>query len=359
MNKIYMKKAMETAEKGRGKTSPNPFVGAVIVKNGNIVAEGFTQPWGQDHAEVQALKKAGENAYGADIYVTLEPCSHYGKTPPCCRAIVSAGIKNVFIGIKDPNPLVSGKGIEYLKNAGVNVKCGILAEKISRQLEFFLTFIKEKRPFVMMKNAVSLDGNIASANGESKWITSEETRKKVHILRSQYDVLLTGIGTVSADNPMLNDRVSENPNQPVRAVLDTNLRLPRDSKIAQTANEQPVWVFTKSTDKTAITELEKLGIRVIAQKNTNEKISIKEVLSYIYEQNLYSVMAEAGPGINSALLDQNLIDKFHYFIGGKIIGGSNSVFGKSAIYSMQQSVSFDIREINKIGSDIEIIAYKK
>ena len=238
MNLKYLKQAIELAENARGKCSPNPFVGCVIVKDEKILGEGFTQPWGKDHAEVQALKQAGIKAKGSDMYVTLEPCSHYGKTPPCAKAIIKAGVKRVFIGIKDPNPQVSGKGIAMLEEAGVEVKHNLMTSEIRHQLEYFLTYIQNDRPFVFIKSAVSLDGKIADDFGNSKWITNAKSRARVHQLRAEADAVITGVATVNKDDAMLNVRLAgyEDRN-PLRIVLDHDLEINLETKLVKSSPE--------------------------------------------------------------------------------------------------------------------------
>ena len=238
-----MELAIELAEQGRGKTSPNPFVGAVVVKEGKVIGTGFTKPYGDDHAEVQALKNCIESPQGADLYVTLEPCSHYGKTPPCAEAIIKAGIKNVYAGIRDPNPKVDGNGFETLRQANVNVEYPFCENIISKQLEYYLHWVVTGKPFVILKNAVSLDGKIAANNGSSKWITNELSRNKVHQLRHEVDAVVTTINTVKQDNPILNVRLDEVYKHPIRVILDPHIEIDPNSNICKTASEYQTIIF--------------------------------------------------------------------------------------------------------------------
>ena len=368
----YFKMAFELAERGRGKCSPNPFVGAVIVKNGKIVGKGFTQPYGKDHAEVRAIKDAGQNCQNAEMYVTLEPCAHFGKTPPCADAIIKAGIKKVYAGIQDPNPLVNGKGFQKLKNAGVEVHAGIWEDKIKKQIEYYLTFITKKRPFVIMKNAVSLDGKIATENGDAKWISGEESRKRTHMLRNEVDVVLTGIGTVLQDDPLLNVRLvndSQNDVQhPIRAILDSNLMIPFDSKIVQSAKDIKTIIFIRKDlvgKENKIEKLEALGLEIVpiasAEMSVDfqNRLDLSEVLSELYVRKYYSIMIEAGSKVCSSFLEKKFVDKIYCFIAPKIVGGNFALFRELKIRSMSQSVKLKIDSIEKSGEDILIVAYPR
>lgn len=361
MEEKYFVKAMELAEKGRGKTSPNPFVGAVIVKNDEIIGEGFTQPYGQDHAEIQALKEVGEKAKDAEMYVTLEPCAHYGKTPPCVDAIIDAGIKKIYIGIIDPNELVNGKGIEKLKNAKIEVETGIMAKEVRRQLEYYLTFIKKKRPFVIMKNAVSLDGKIATEEGFSKWITSQDARRKVHLIRSEVDAIITGLGTIINDNPMLNVRIEGDYKSPVRIILDEHLSLPLESKIVRTASEIRT-IVCKSIhycNKEVETKLKENNVEIISLPESNKGLDIDALMEKLYEMNFTAIMIESGSKVCTSFLEKKLVDKVHYFMAPKILGGGFSVFQSLSIKDMDQAISIDIINFERIGIDYHFVGYIK
>ena len=399
----YFEMAYNLAEKGRGKCSPNPFVGAVIVKDDKVIGAGFTQPYGKDHAEVQAIKDA--NLYstsqrskelntnkntklvpnptngnlptkGASIYVTLEPCAHLGKTPPCADAIIKAGITKVYAGIKDPNPRVCGKGFAKLEEAGIEVKYGIWEDKITGQLEYYLTYIIKQRPFVFMKNAVSKDGKLSISAGVQAQITGEETRKYVHLLRSETDVILTGINTVLSDDPQLNVRIDNTPytsrmddhydvvrrgvSNPTRAILDSRLQIPIESKIVHTAKDIKTIVFVRddlldSQDK--IAQLKSLDVEIIKVSHNVSGLNLDEILLKLYEMNYYSVMVEAGSKICSSFVRAKLVDKFYRFVSPKIIGGDFSLFKELNITEMKYAMNIESESCEKVGEDILIVGY--
>lgn len=357
----YFTRAFNLAEKGRGKTSPNPFAGAVIVKNNRIVGEGYTQPCGQDHAEIQALKKAGAETKDAEMYVTLEPCSHYGKTPPCTEAIIKAGIKKVFAGIQDPNPKVNGSGFKRLKEAGIKVKKGLREKDIRKQLEYYLTYITRKRPFIIMKNAVSLDGNISTISGDSKWISSKEARKDTHILRNEVDGILTGSGTVEADDPLLNVRLSASDacRHPLRFILDSNLKTSPNSKLAKSARQIKTVIFKDSAYQNPDKEkaLLKHSVEIIGVSKDQNGLDLTEILPKIYDFEITSLMIEAGAKVASSFMKSGFVDKLYYYIAPKIIGGNKSVFSELKLKKLKDCFKIDIDKIEKIGDDIKIIAY--
>ena len=387
----YFKLAFNLAEQGRGKCSPNPFVGAVIVKDDKIIGQGFTQPYGKDHAEVQAIKDANESDWtskrslelrtnGAEMYVTLEPCAHFGKTPPCADAIIKAGIAKVYAGIKDPNEKVNGKGFQKLIDAGITVEYGINEDVIKKQLEYYITYITKKRPFVFMKNAVSKDGKIALSDGSPIQITGEESRKRVHQLRNETDVILTGIGTVLRDDPMLNVRFfshtehsrsatsdassssvkNDKINNPTRVILDSNLQIPINSKIAQTAKEIKTIVFVREDLRDAqdkIAELQSLGIELVKVSSSDTGLNLKVILNELYKRNYYSVMIEAGSKICSSFIREKLVDKIYRFVAPKIIGGNFALFRELNDTEMKNVLNFKIESTEKVGEDILIISY--
>jgi len=355
----YLRLAIITANKAKGKCSPNPAVGAVIVKNSKLLATGWTQPYGFDHAEVQALQKAGKAARGADIFVTLEPCSHYGKTPPCALAIIKAGIKRVFIGISDPNPLVSGKGIKLLKEAGIEVQSGFMAELINRQLESYLCYINLQRPFVTLKTALSLDGKFAAEDGSSRWITGEKARRYVHNLRSEQDVVLTGIKTVLIDDPLLNVRLPGKPRQPLRAVLDSRLGIPLGSKIVQTAGEFPTLVFCAenllASEKAGI--LMEHNVQLCGLPLQQGKFAPTEILHELYLRQLSSVLLETGSGVAEAFIKAGLVDKYLWFYGSQLVGGTNSPLPHLGLGTINNAIKLQLHKIQKLDQDILVTAY--
>ncbi len=356
----YMKMAYELGELGRAYTSPNPFVGCVIVKDDVIVGQGRTQPWGKDHAEVQALKEAKELAKGAEMYVTLEPCAHYGKTPPCAKAIIEAGIKVVYAGIKDPNPKVNGKGFQMLQDAGVEVHYGFMQNAIRKQLEYYLTYITQERPFVYMKNAVSLDSKIADDNGNSKWITSSASRRKVHYLRNEADAIITGVKTVNEDDAMLNVRLDDvEISNPSRVVVDKYFEINIESKLVVSSRDIATMIFTSSQyrDSKKHLLLESKGLQVVFLDVLNNTFNLQEITAYLYNKNMYSVMIEAGPQLCSSFLAQGLIDKIYYFIAPSIIDGNMNVFSNIGIDSIENKIQLELDSIERIDNDVLLTYY--
>lgn len=354
-----MRLAIEMAEKGRYISKPNPFVGAVIVKEDQVIGKGFTQKRGSAHAEIVALKEAGDQAKGADLYVTLEPCSHYGLTPPCTEAILYAGIRNVYAGISDPNPEVNGKGFQILKAHGVNVSYPYFEEEINKQLEVFLHWKRKNKAFVIMKNAVSLDGKIATDSGESKWITNQYSRSYVQHLRASVSAIVTGIQTVIKDNPMLNVREITDIQTPVRIILDPDLEIPEDCAICQSACEIPTILIVaqqrNETDKDQ--RLKDKGVEILALPGQEGKIDLQALMALLNERNLSSVLVEAGPTLCSSFLRENLVDKIFYFIAPKIIGGQQNVYKDFQITYLSDAVQLSIDEIKNIHGDILVSAY--
>jgi len=359
----YMQRALELAALGLGRTSPNPAVGAVIVKEGTIVGEGYHQKAGTPHAEIHALRQAGEHARGADIYVTLEPCSHYGKTPPCVNALIEAGIKRVVAAVLDPNPLVAGQGIKILQNAGIETKIGVLEEPARRLNEAFFKYITTRRPFVALKTAMTLDGKIATREGNSRWITSAPARQYVHQLRNRYDAIMVGIGTVLADDPLLNTRLEDaSARDPVRIIIDGQLNLPLDSKIAQTSNNQPTLVYTsRSADQGREKALREKGLEIVRVDGTQDNLDLRQVMDDLGKRGLISILVEGGAGLNASLLEQKLVDKLYWFIAPKIIGGSQApgpVGGTGAAIMDEAIILHDIQQ-QQIGDDLLVEAYTR
>ncbi|MDY0295270.1 MAG: bifunctional diaminohydroxyphosphoribosylaminopyrimidine deaminase/5-amino-6-(5-phosphoribosylamino)uracil reductase RibD [Acholeplasmataceae bacterium] len=321
----YMQKAIDLAEKGKGFVNPNPLVGAVIVKNGKIIGEGYHECFGQAHAEVNAFLNATEDVEGADMYVTLEPCSHYGKTPPCALKIIEKKIKRVFISQLDPNPLVNSKGVKLLKDAGIEVTSGILEDQSRKQNEIFLKYIQEKVPFVAMKYAMTLDGKIATKSKDSKWITNEKSRAYVHELRNQYMAILVGANTVIADDPHLDTRrenqVSRNP---IRIIIDPDLSIPLNSYLIQTARTQPTWIVTSlEQDDKKIKLYEDLGVKMIMKPTT--PLDLKDLMKTLGELKIDSLLIEGGSYVHAKALESGIVDKVYAFIAPKIIGGKDAL----------------------------------
>lgn len=368
----YMKRALELARKGEAYTSPNPMVGAVIVKNGEIIGEGYHKNYGSAHAEVFALQEAGKEANDAVIYLNLEPCSHYGKTPPCVFNIINSGIKKVVIAIKDPNPKVAGKGIEILKKAGVEVEVGLLAEEAKKLNEIFLSFVKDKLPFVFLKKAQTLDGYIAAKNGDSKWITNQKSRVEGHKLRHRVDAIIVGIGTVLADNPALTARLEDQAaKDPVRVVLDPFLKIPLDAKIInQPSTAKTLIIISEACQKQSDHKLlEK--IKFLQAKSNLELLTLpvkkdnyfdlKALLKLLDQKNISSVLVEGGGKLSHSFLKNDLIDKFYYFIAAKIYGGSDGIaaFSGRGAELISAAVEIEILEQKILDDDILLIAERK
>ena len=319
-----MGEALRVARNAVGRTSPNPLVGAVIVKNGRIVAEGWHRKAGTPHAEIHALNMAGDLAKGATVYVTLEPCSHYGRTGPCAKALVEAGVVRVVVAMLDPNPQVAGRGIKLLQDAGIEVETGVCENEAKRLNEVFLKWITEGMPFVALKTAMSLDGKIATATGQSQWITNEESRLWTHYLRDCHDGIMVGINTALKDNPSLTTRLPEgNGKNPVRIVVDSQGRLPLDAKLV-TDNEAEtiVAVSQRASDKT-VQALEKAGVKVIVAGEN--KVDLRLLLQKLGELNICSVLVEGGGQLNFSLLKDDLVDKVYAFVAPKLIGGADAL----------------------------------
>ncbi|GAB6078576.1 bifunctional diaminohydroxyphosphoribosylaminopyrimidine deaminase/5-amino-6-(5-phosphoribosylamino)uracil reductase RibD [Hydrogenobaculum acidophilum] len=312
----YMRLALEEAYKYKGQTHPNPAVGALIVKDDKIISIGAHQKAGTDHAEIVALKNAKESVKDATMYVTLEPCSFHGKTPPCCPAIISSGIKRVVIGSVDPNPKVSGKGIEWLKSSGVEVEVGVLKEECDKLNEDFFVYITKKRPFITLKCAMSLDGKLAKGNGESKWISSQKAREISHVYRKHSSAILVGINTILKDNPELTVRLEGNTYQPYSIVIDPNLDIPYDANIFKKGYEKIILITSISINNEKKNYLESLGVMLLRLEN----FDIKSILKALYEIDIMHVFVEGGAYTISRFLEENAWDKMVIFRGYKFIG---------------------------------------
>ncbi len=356
----FFREAIQLGEQGRGRCGINPFIGALLVKDGRVIGRGYSQKCGKNHAEIEAILNAQESTEGADLYVTMEPCCHFGKTPPCTDAIVKAGIKRVYAGIKDPNPLVNGKGFEILKAAGIEVMSGFEEEKIKKQLEYYLTYRREHRPFIIMKNAVSLDSKIATGNGESQWISCPEARVYSHKLRQEAGAVLTGIETVLSDDPLLNVRLEDKVEPVLRIILDSRLRIPLDSKIVGTASEFPTIAFKRDDYSDPIKEktLQEKNIQIKSvPPETEEFLSLTHLIDELNKLELPVILIEAGPRICSSFIRAGLVDKLYYFIAPKLIGGNQSVFDDLGVDRIAQSINIRIDSLEKVGNDLLIIGY--
>ena len=355
-----MQRALQLAARGIGQVSPGPLVGTVIVtESGEIAGEGFYVYDRVEHAESVALAQAGSRAQGASAYVSLEPHAHQARTPPCTEALVKAGIKRVISPIEDPNPKVSGRGFTRLREAGIEVCTGLMADEATRLNEAYIHFMRTGRPFVHLKMAVSLDGKVATRTGDSRWIAGEESRAQAHALRHQYDAILVGSGTVLADDPLLTDRSGRLRRRPLlRVILDDRLRLPNDYQLSQTAREHPVLLFT-SSDAEPSSELKQLGVEMVRIEGGARNLSA--MMNELAEREIQSVLAEGGGTLAGALMDAGLIDKVTFFIAPLIIGGVNAptaVAGKGAS-RIKDAFQLEDTEVTQRGRDVEITGYPR
>jgi diaminohydroxyphosphoribosylaminopyrimidine deaminase/5-amino-6-(5-phosphoribosylamino)uracil reductase len=354
----WMKRAIRLAEKGRGRTSPNPMVGAVLVKKGIVVGEGYHARAGEAHAEIIALRKAREEARGSTLYINLEPCTHYGRTPPCVPVIIEAGVRRVVIGIEDPNPLIKAKGLESLAKAGLEVKVGILEKECRRLNEAFYKYILKREPFVILKAAATLDGKIATRDGESKWISGETSRRFVHRLRDQVDGVVVGIDTVLQDDPMLTARVKGG-RDPFRIVLDSRLRIPEEAKVIKADPSKAIIATTELAARDRRQRLEKMGAQILVLDSEHERVSLKPLLSKLVEMGMMSLLLEGGSQINGSFLDEGLIDKFLLFLSPKMIGDDQAIgiFGGKGVTHLKDAVPLRELRVRRIGGDILIEGY--
>ncbi len=357
----YMRMAVRLAEQGRGRTSPNPMVGAVIVRDGVIVGEGWHRRAGTPHAERHALESAGEKAKGADIYVNLEPCSHQGRTPPCAPALVRAGIARVFIGMRDPNPLVAGRGIKILEDAGLHVESGILEKECLRLNEAFVKHITTGLPFVILKGAMTLDGKTATKTGESKWITCGESRALVHKLRGEVDAVIVGSGTMLCDDPSLTSRIESKIKDPYRVVLDSKLKTEIDSNFCKLAADgKSIIVTTRELSDEKAVALADAGCRVIrVRAGGNGSCDLEDTLRKLGGMDVASVMVEGGGELHFSLLEAGLADKVMVFIAPKLLGGrgSKTLVEGDGFPAISSSATLKDIRISNIGTDLLVEAY--
>ena len=353
----YMRLAMQLAGNAIGRTSPNPLVGAVIVKDNRVVGCGWHRKAGTPHAEVHALNQAGELAQGADVYVTLEPCAHYGKTPPCAKALVEAKVKNVYGGLLDVNPKVAGKGFKILEDAGIHVEYGFLQDELRKQNEVFFKWIEHEKPFIVLKAAMTLDGKIATATGQSKWITNETSRAYGYKLRDIYDGIMVGINTVIEDNPMLTARVDGGKN-PIRIVVDSSLKIDINANVVQDKSAKTIIATTDKANKDKILKLQAQDVDVIVvDKDENDKVDIEKLLDILGQQNICSILVEGGATLSGSFVAKKLVDKVDFFIAPKIVGGkeAKTPVAGTGILNLQEALALKDIQIEKLEEDILII----
>lgn len=356
-HEFYMDLALNNARSMKGQTFPNPLVGSVIVNHNRIVGVGAHLKAGEPHAEIHALRMAGEEARGGTIYVTLEPCSHFGRTGPCAQAIIDAGLKRVVIAALDPNPLVAGNGVKMLEDAGIEVITGIRQEQSLKMNEVFNKFITTKQPFVTLKGASTLDGKIATHALDSKWITGEDARRDVHEMRSEHAAILVGVGTVIEDDPELTARIPNGRN-PLRVILDSSLRLPMKAKVV-VDGAAPTWIFTSRTyDAAKKEQLEHAGIRVFETAGET-RTDVADMMRILGEEGISSLFIEGGGTVNSAFLENHLIDKVVLYFAPKLIGGKDApTFLEGQGFGlMKEAVNLIDGEFMKIGNDFKFTGY--
>lgn len=356
----FMQKAIALARRGSFKVSPNPKVGCVLVKKGKIISQGYHQHFGGLHAEINALREAGVRAKGSTMYINLEPCCHYGKTPPCTEAIIEAGVKKIVVGMVDPNPLVNGKGLRELKAKGIKIKLGVLKEECAKLNEPYIKYITQGLPFVILKSAMSLDGKIATPSGDSKWISSEASRKYVKTLRNQVDAILVGIDTVLQDNPGLLS--SHSKKRPIRVILDSHLRIPLDARVLN--SRAPTIVATqKEADKKRIGNLEARGVEVLQiprwKKHPQRGLDLKFLIKKLAKRGVASILIEGGGKVNASALEMGLVDKVIFFIAPKIVGGENAItpVEGEGIDRIGEAIKLKNTKIKRFGEDILFEGY--
>ncbi len=358
LHEQWMRFALRLAETGRGQTSPNPMVGAVVVKEGNLLGFGAHLRAGTPHAEVHALNMAGPEAKGATLYVTLEPCNHYGRTPPCTERIIGEGIRRVVVAMEDPEPFVSGRGIERLRQAGIEVVTGVLEDEARRLNEAYVHHRLHGRPFVTLKTAATLDGKIATRTGDSRWVTGEEARRHVHRLRREHDAVLVAIGTVLADRPRLTVRLPEGGRNPLRVVLDSRLRIPLDTPVTD-VSEAPTWVFcTERRDRDKEKRLRERGVEVIVA-GEGPRVDLGAVFDVLGKRGILSVLAEGGGELNAALLEGRWVQKAVAFVAPKWAGGRDapSAVGGVGVGKMADAIALRDVSGERFGEDVCITGY--
>lgn len=348
----FMRQAIALAELGRGWTSPNPLVGCVIVKNGEVVAQGYHQRYGEWHAERNAILNSQADLTGATAYVTLEPCCHHGRTPPCTDLLIERGIKTVVIGSNDPNPLVAGKGAAQLRQAGVEVIENVLQAECDALNPIFFHYIQTQRPYVLMKYAMTADGKIATATGESKWITGEAARQQVQQTRHQYRSIMVGVETVLADDPLLNCRLP-NTRQPIRIVCDSQLRTPLESRLVQTAREYRTIITTLNTDPQKHQLYQQLGVEILVTAAHNKRVDLADLLQKLGAMGIDSLLLEGGSNLNFSALASGVVNRVHCYIAPKLLGGAQAktpIGGEG--FALANAVPLKLVKVEPIGEDM-------
>ncbi len=356
-----MKIALDLAKKGEGFTSPNPMVGAVIVKEGKVVGTGYHKALGEAHAEVMAIDNAGVSAEAATLYVTLEPCNHTGKTPPCTRKIVDAKINRVVVAMKDPNPDVEGGGIDYLKQHDIDVVCGVCEDQAKKLNEIFIKYIETKRPFVIIKCAATLDGRIATKTGDSRWVSGKESRAFVHKLRHAVDAIMVGINTVKQDDPSLTARLDDiKGHDPTRIILDTHLSISENAKVLRLDSDSDTIIVTgNSISEKKKTRIENNHIRIIKLPEKEGLINLDSLMNYLGNFGITSVLVEGGSRVIAKALDTKIVDKIIFFYAPKILGGDDGmpICKGTGPELMKECISIKNMNVQQFGEDIMIEGY--
>lgn len=349
-----MTQALALARKALGHVASDPLVGAVIVKNNEIIGQGYHHHFGSMHAELDALQNCIRSPKGATLYVTLEPCCHYGKNPPCTSALIESGIKKVVVGTLDKNPLVSGHGVEQLRSHGIEVEVGVLEEKCQRLIRFFTKYITTKTPFVILKYAMTLDGKIATYTGDSRWISGKAARTEVHNLRAAVSAIMVGVNTVIKDDPLLTCRSKENVD-PIRIICDTTLKTPLTAKIIQTATEIPTYIATTVTDEQKRNDYVAKGCHIVNVSKKEGHLDLRELMQILGEKGIDSILLEGGSILNWGALDAQIIDEIHTYISPKLLGGlgKTPISGKG-VATLSEAIAVHPFEQNWVGADLVI-----
>jgi len=353
----YMERALSLSRLAAGRTTPNPLVGCVIVRDGCIVGEGFHHQAGTPHAEVHALQAADEKAKDADVYVTLEPCSHYGRTPPCSQALIQAGVKRVVVAMRDPNPLVSGRGLKQLQEAGVQVEVGLLSTEAKKLNEAFIKAISTGMPFVLYKSALTLDGKTAVASGDSRWVTSKESRHYVHGLRNIYDVIMVGSHTLHSDDPQLTCRHIEGGRDPVRLVVDGTLSLPLDAKVLHSSSSLCIVATTRIADRNKIQTLKEKPNVEVWEYDTERFVPLAQLMGDLAKKGLNSVLLEGGGVLAGKMLEEQLIDKIEFIFAPKLVGAGPSPLSGLQLSKMDQAFALKELSVCQLSTDYHFTGY--
>jgi diaminohydroxyphosphoribosylaminopyrimidine deaminase / 5-amino-6-(5-phosphoribosylamino)uracil reductase len=361
LDEQFMREALALAAQARGRTSPNPMVGSVVVKDGRVIGRGYHVKAGAPHGEVMALDDAGVGAKGATLYITLEPCCHYGRTPPCTKAIIAAGIQRVVAAMRDPNPLVSGKGLDELRQAGIDVTLPVLEAEAAALNEVFIKYITTKRPFVLLKVAASLDGKIATVTGESRWITNERSRLLVHQLRDQLDAVMVGINTVLRDDPLLTTRLAGGGGRdPMRIILDSRLRIPCEARVLTASPTASTLIATTpEAPRKKRLQLEAAGARVLVIEGDGPGVPLGLLMDQLGTVPVTSILLEGGGELHSSALRAGIVDKVLYFVAPKLIGGHSAppAIGGEGFARLEEAVTLERMQVKQLEDDLLIEGY--